>query len=228
VLLYLPSACITLFSFNSGITSSFRSIPSRSAGTARWPPTTPCWKRPEQLPRRFRRGERGDRDRRARRLRPGALQAQGRQDDHRPQHHAAADPSIILGISLLVLLRVIGVGNSLIAITIGHVIFCTPLSVSIMISRLSISTGRWRKRPSISAPRKSPRSCRSPCRSRLGDRQRLHPLFPDLVRRVRDRLLPLRHKEHAAALYLGQLRFPQKLPEILALGSCVLVGSLIW
>ena len=44
-------------------------------------------------------------------------------------------PSIILGISLLVLLRVIGVGNSLIAITIGHVIFCTPLSVSIMISR---------------------------------------------------------------------------------------------
>ena len=29
-------------------------------------------------------------------------------------------------------------------------------------------------------------------------------------------------------LYIwGQLRFPQKLPEILALGSCVLVGSLI-
>jgi len=29
-------------------------------------------------------------------------------------------------------------------------------------------------------------------------------------------------------LYIwGQLRFPQKLPEILALGSCVLVGSLV-
>ena len=54
-------------------------------------------------------------------------------------------PSIILGISLLVLLRVGGVGNSLFAITIGHVVLCTPLSAPrrTMIPHLDICTLQW-------------------------------------------------------------------------------------
>src|SRR5262249_27708593 len=44
-------------------------------------------------------------------------------------------PSIIMGIALLVLLRAAGLDNSLTAITLGHVVFCTPLSLSIMMSR---------------------------------------------------------------------------------------------
>src|SRR5258707_2411283 len=44
-------------------------------------------------------------------------------------------PSIIMGIALLVLLRAAGLDNSLTAITMGHIVFCTPLSLSIMMSR---------------------------------------------------------------------------------------------
>jgi spermidine/putrescine transport system permease protein len=137
-------------------------------------------------------------------------------------------PSIILGISLLVLLRVIGVGNSLIAITIGHVIFCTPLSVSIMISRF-VDLDRTLEEAALD----------------LGAReiatfvQITLPLSASAIASAFILCFLTSFDEFVIAFFLsgtsstlplyiwGQLRFPQRLPEILALGSCVLVGSLI-
>jgi spermidine/putrescine transport system permease protein len=137
-------------------------------------------------------------------------------------------PSIILGISLLVLMHVIGVGNSLIAITIGHVIFCTPLSVSIMISRF-VDLDRTLEEAALD----------------LGAReigtflQITLPLSASAIASAFILCFLTSFDEFVIAFFLagtestlplyiwGQLRFPQKLPEILALGSCVLVGSLI-
>jgi spermidine/putrescine transport system permease protein len=137
-------------------------------------------------------------------------------------------PSIILGIALLVLLRVIGVGNSLTAITIGHVVFCTPLSVSIMISRF-VDLDRTLEEAALD----------------LGAReigtfvQITLPLSASAIVSAFILCFLTSFDEFVIAFFLsgtsitlplyiwGQLRFPARLPEILALGSCVLLGSLV-
>jgi len=137
-------------------------------------------------------------------------------------------PSIILGIALLVLLRTIGIGNSLIAITIGHVIFCTPLSVSIMMSRY-VDLDRTLEEAALD----------------LGAReigtflQITLPLSASAIVSAFILCFLTSFDEFVIAFFLSgtkvtlplyiwaQLRFPQRLPEILALGSCVLMGSLL-
>jgi spermidine/putrescine transport system permease protein len=137
-------------------------------------------------------------------------------------------PSIILGIALLVLLRVIGVGNSLAAITIGHVIFCSPLSVSIMMSRY-VDLDQTLEEAALDLGAKE-----------IGTFLQITlPLSASAIVSAFILCFLTSFDEFVIAFFLsgtqvtlplyiwGQLRFPQKLPEILALGSCVLVGSLI-
>ena len=136
-------------------------------------------------------------------------------------------PVIILGISLLVLLRVAGVGNSLLAITIGHVILCTPLSLSIMMSRFTSLDRRLEEAAmDLGAP------------GRIVFRRIILPLSATAILSSLILCFLTSFDEFVIAFFLsgtsvtlplyiwGQLRFPARLPEILALSSCVLLGSL--
>ena len=136
-------------------------------------------------------------------------------------------PTIVLGISLLVLLRVFGVGNSLFAITIGHVVLCTPLSVSIMMSRFA-SLDRRLEEAAMDLG----------ARGTVVFRRITLPLSATAILSSLILCFLTSFDEFVIAFFLSgtqitlplyiwsELRFPGRLPEILALGSCVLFGSL--
>jgi spermidine/putrescine transport system permease protein len=137
-------------------------------------------------------------------------------------------PVIIMGISLLVLLRVIGIGNSLFAIAIGHVVLCTPLSVSIMMSRFASLDRRLEEAAMDLGASGS-----------VVFRRIILPLSMTAILSSLILCFLTSFDEFVIAFFLsgtsntlplyiwGQLRFPNKLPEILALSSCVLLCSLL-
>ncbi|MFO1436472.1 MAG: ABC transporter permease [Gammaproteobacteria bacterium] len=135
-------------------------------------------------------------------------------------------PGVILGISMLVMLRVMGFQNSLIAVACGHVMFCTPLTLSIMSSRfvaldaaieeaaLDLGANEWRTFMSITLPL---------CWSAM-----LSSFILAFVASFDEFIIAffLAGTQITLPLYIwGQLRFPNRLPEILALGSCTLAFS---
>jgi spermidine/putrescine transport system permease protein len=137
-------------------------------------------------------------------------------------------PSIIMGIALLVLLRAAGLDNSLTAITMGHVVFCTPLSLSIMMSRfvtldrsleeaaMDLGANEVATFVKITLPLSAAAIAASVI---LCFTTSIDEFVIAFFLSGTDVTLPL---------YIwGQLRFPAHLPEILALGSCMLVGSLL-
>lgn len=136
-------------------------------------------------------------------------------------------PAIILAIALLVLLRFVGVENSLWAIGFGHVIVCTPLSLSVMLTRFvdldpaleeaALDLGANERKTffvitlplSLSAIASSFILC-------------FTTSFDEFVV-----AFFLSGPEQTLPLYIwGQLRFPTTLPMILALGSVVLGATL--
>jgi spermidine/putrescine transport system permease protein len=137
-------------------------------------------------------------------------------------------PTIILAISLLVLLRVIGIDNSLIAITLGHVVLCTPLSVSIMMSRFASMDWRLEEAAMDLGATGS-----------VVFRRIILPLSATAILSSLILCFLTSFDEFLIAFFLSgtditlplfiwaQLRFPAHLPEILALSSCVLLSSLV-
>jgi spermidine/putrescine transport system permease protein len=136
-------------------------------------------------------------------------------------------PSIIMGIALLVLLRAAGLDNSLTAIAVGHIVFCTPLSLSIMMSRfvtldrsleeaaMDLGANEIRTFIKITLPLSAAAITAS--------------LILCFTTSIDEFVIAffLSGTDLTLPLYIwGQLRFPSHLPEILALGSCMLVGSL--
>jgi spermidine/putrescine transport system permease protein len=136
-------------------------------------------------------------------------------------------PAIILGIAMLVLLRFLGFDNSLWAIAFGHVVVCTPLSLSVMLSRFvdldpaleeaALDLGANERKTffvitlplSLSAIASSFILC-------------FTTSFDEFVV-----AFFLSGPEQTLPLYIwGQLRFPTTLPMILALGSVVLGATL--
>ncbi len=136
-------------------------------------------------------------------------------------------PPIIIGIALLVLaLRVFGLPLSLWTIGAGHVLLCAPFAMLIMTSRLE---GFDRSLEEASTD--------------LGEgsfatfwRVTLPLALPGIVASLL-LCLTVSFDEFVLAFFLGgnettlpififsQLRFPNRLPEVLALGSCILVFS---
>lgn len=135
-------------------------------------------------------------------------------------------PGIVIGIALLIVMGVIGIELSLTTIAIAHVVYCTPFSILIMLPRFA---GFDRNLEEASRD--------------LGE-----GLFFTFVRVV----LPLAAPGIVASLLLtftvsldefvltfflagnattlplyiwSQLRFPGKLPSVLALSTCILVFS---
>ncbi len=135
-------------------------------------------------------------------------------------------PSIIMGISLLVVLNSVGIGLSLITIGLGHIVICVPFSMFVMISRLE---GFDRSMEEAAQD--------------LGETPWMtfwRVTFPLVLPGIIASLLlcfTISFDEFLLAFFLGgdqptlpifmwsQLRFPTKLPPVLALGSTILVLS---
>lgn len=138
-------------------------------------------------------------------------------------------PSIILGIALLVILRqFLDASLSLWTVGAAHVLICTPFAMLVLIARLegfdksleeaSLDLGEnrfmtfWR----VTMPLALPGVVSSLLIS-------FTTSFDEFVL-----AFFLSSSEPTLPLYIfGQLRFPQKLPQVLALGSCILVISFV-
>ena len=137
-------------------------------------------------------------------------------------------PEIVLGTSLLVLLMNSGFTLSLMTVTIGHIVLCTPFALGVMISRF---TGFDQSLEEASFD--------------LGEgvigtffRVTLPNIWPGIVASFLMCFL-LSFDDFVISFFLigtektlplhiwSQMRFAKKLPEVLALGSCIFVGSLV-
>lgn len=139
-----------------------------------------------------------------------------------------AVPAMILGLALLIWLSVLGLNLSLLTVGMGHVLLCTPFALLIMLSRLE-----GFNRSLIEAS------------NDLGESE-----FATFIRIKLPLFLPgifssvlmtftlsfdefvityfLSGNETTLPLYIwSQLRFPSQLPNVLALGSCIIFGSFV-
>lgn len=137
-------------------------------------------------------------------------------------------PGIILGVALLILLSRLGVTLSLITVTLGHILISVPFAMATLMARFE---GFDRSMEEAAAD--------------LGDnalwtfwRVTFPMVFPGVLASL---LLcfTISFDEFIMAFFLAgteptlpifiysQLRFPQKLPGVLALGACILVVSFV-
>jgi spermidine/putrescine transport system permease protein len=135
-------------------------------------------------------------------------------------------PEIIVGIALLVLLNWIGIGLGLHTVALGHVLFCLPFAVAVLMSRLE-GFDRSYEEASLD----------------LGENSWMtfwRVTFPLILPGIVASLLltfTISFDEFILAFFLtstettlpvfiwSQLRFPAKLPGVLALGALILFTS---
>ena len=137
-------------------------------------------------------------------------------------------PGIILGIALLVVANFSGLGLSLITIGIGHALVCVPFAMLVMISRLEgfdknleeasldLGEGAWMTFWRVTFPLALPGIIAS--------------LLLSFTISFDEFILAffLAGTDVTLPVYIwSQLRFPAKLPSVLALGACILVASFI-
>ncbi|MFO1035636.1 MAG: ABC transporter permease [Geminicoccaceae bacterium] len=137
-------------------------------------------------------------------------------------------PEVILGTALLVLLLSAGLELSLLTVTIGHVVICTPYALAVMISRYAGFD------PSLEE------ASFDLGETALGTfwRVTLPLLLPGVVSALLLSFL-ISFDDFVVAFFLtgsertlpvfvyNQLRFPKKLPEVLALAVCLLLISIV-
>lgn len=138
-------------------------------------------------------------------------------------------PPLILGLSLLTLLHsVLGVELSLMTVTVGHVLICLPYSILVLVARLE-GFDRSLEEASLDLGQGPLQTFR---------RITLPLVFPGVVASL---LLTsvVSFDEFLIAFFLsgadstlpmiiwGSLRFPAKLPIILALGTAILVVTMV-
>ncbi len=136
-------------------------------------------------------------------------------------------PSIVVGISLLMLARhVLDIELSLWTVGIGHVLLCVPFSMLVMMSRLEgfdrsleeasldLGQSRWGTFRRVTLPLALPGIVASFLLSFTVSLDEFVLAFF------------LAGNETTLPIYIfSQLRFPSRLPDVLALGSCILLGS---
>ncbi len=137
-------------------------------------------------------------------------------------------PEIILGISLLILINSVGISLSLITVTIGHIMLCTPFAMAVLSSRLhgfdrsleeaSMDLGEtpWMTFWRVTFPLAAPGIVSS--------------LLLTFIVSFDEFLLSffLAGQEPTLPVYIwSQLRFPNKLPSVLALGALILIASCV-
>jgi spermidine/putrescine transport system permease protein len=135
-------------------------------------------------------------------------------------------PEIVLGISLLILLNAVGFPLSLMSVALGHIVFCVPFAVTVLMSRmegfdrsleeasLDLGESGWMTFWRVTFPLVLPGIVSS--------------LLLTFMVSFDDFLVAffLAGSDVTLPLYIwGQLRFPFKLPTVLALGASILVAS---
>jgi len=135
-------------------------------------------------------------------------------------------PEIILGISLLILLNAMGIDLGLPVVTIGHIMLCTPFAMAVLSSRLegfdrsleeaSLDLGEtpWMTFWRVTLPLAAPGIVSS--------------LLLTFIVTFDEFLLSffLTNQQPTLPVYIwSQLRFPNKLPSVLAMGAIILVAS---
>jgi len=137
-------------------------------------------------------------------------------------------PEIILGISLLILLNALGVELGIPSVIVGHVILCTPFAMAVLSSRLdgfdrsleeaSMDLGEtpWMTFWRVTFPLAAPGIISS--------------LLLTFIVSFDEFLLSffLTNQQPTLPVYIwSQLRFPNKLPSVLAMGALILLASCI-
>jgi spermidine/putrescine transport system permease protein len=136
-------------------------------------------------------------------------------------------PEIILGTSLLAFLLAAGFNLSLLTVTLGHVLLCTPYAFAIMMSRFSGMD------PSLEEASLDLGENAFSTFRRITLPLVLPGIFASLLL-----CFLISFDEFLIAFFLAgtdqtlpvfmysQLRFPKKLPEVLALGTCIITISI--
>lgn len=135
-------------------------------------------------------------------------------------------PDIVLGISLLILLNMATIPLSLLSVIAGHTLICVPFAITVLMSRLegfdrnleeaSLDLGEsgWMTFWRVTFPLTLPGIVSS--------------LLLTFIVSFDEFLIAyfLAGNEATLPIYIwGQLRFPYKLPSVLALGAAILVAS---
>jgi spermidine/putrescine transport system permease protein len=135
-------------------------------------------------------------------------------------------PDIVLGISLLILLTAVGMPLSLLSVIAGHCLICVPFAITVLMSRfegfdksleeasLDLGENGWMTFWRLTFPLALPGIVSS--------------ALLTFVVSFDEFLIAyfLAGDEATLPIYIwGQLRFPYKLPSVLALGALILVAS---
>ena len=135
-------------------------------------------------------------------------------------------PDVVLGISLLLLLGATGFSLSLGAVVLGHLLVCVPFALTVLIARLEgfdrnleeasadLGEGAWMTFWRVTFPLMLPGIAAS--------------LFLTFITSFDEFLVAyfLSGTEATLPVYIwGQLRFPERLPMVLALGTIILAAS---
>jgi spermidine/putrescine transport system permease protein len=137
-------------------------------------------------------------------------------------------PDIVLGISILILLSQAGIPLSLLTVTAGHCLICVPFAITVLMSRfegfdksleeasLDLGESGWMTFWRVTFPLTLPGIVSS--------------LLLTFIVSFDEFLIAyfLAGNEATLPIYIwGQLRFPYKLPAVLALGALILVASAV-
>ncbi len=137
-------------------------------------------------------------------------------------------PEIVLGISLLLLVTTVGLPLSLVSVTIGHLLICLPFAVAVLMARFEgfdasleeasrdLGENGWMTFWRVTFPLVLPGIVSS--------------LLLTFIVSFDDFMIAffLSGTETTLPVYIwGELRFPARLPRVLALGAAILVVSAI-
>lgn len=137
-------------------------------------------------------------------------------------------PEIVLGISLLILMNVVGLPLSLFSVVVGHVLICIPFAITVLMSRfdgfdrsleeasLDLGENGWMTFWRVTFPLVLPGV--------------ISALLLTFIVSFDEFLIAyfLAGADATLPIYIwGQLRFPYKLPVVLALGALILVASCV-
>ncbi len=137
-------------------------------------------------------------------------------------------PDIVLGISILILLNAVGIPLSLVTVIAGHCLICVPFAITVLMSRfdgfdrsleeasLDLGENGWMTFWRVTFPLALPGIVSS--------------LLLTFIVSFDEFLIAyfLAGSEATLPIYIwGQLRFPYKLPAVLALGALILVASTV-
>jgi spermidine/putrescine transport system permease protein len=137
-------------------------------------------------------------------------------------------PDIVLGISLLLLLSTLGLPLSLLTVALGHLLICVPFAITVLMSRfdgfdksleeasLDLGETGWMTFWRVTFPLVLPGVISS--------------LLLTFIVSFDEFLIAyfLAGNDTTLPMYIwGALRFPSKLPQVLALGAMIIVGSSI-